>query len=135
MDLARVLDCNDVMIYTVAAAVLLTVIIAVMLIRADVVVHVDPRRTSYAIAAVLIVVLFIATPFVVAALQDRQEDYYALGIGLVSMGMIFLYTVLGVTAGVVVSWKKGRREGSIIMIATAIGLLLGVFSCFAAVDI
>lgn len=84
------------------------------------------------ITAVLIVLLFAATPFVAAALLDRQAEYYGLGVGIWGLTMWFVYAVLGVTAGVIVSWRFDRSAGSIIMTGTGIGLLIGAVTCFAA---
>ena len=82
--------------------------------------------------AVLIVLLFAVTPFVAAALLDRQAEYYGLGVGLWGLTMWFIYTVLGVTAGVIVAWRFDRSAGSTIMIGTGVGLLIGAVTCFAA---
>ena len=46
--------------------------------------------------AVLIVLLFAVTPFVAAALLDRQAEYYGLGVGIWGLTMWFVYAVLGV---------------------------------------
>ena len=82
--------------------------------------------------AVLIVLLFAVTPFVAAALLDRQAEYYQLGVGMWGLMMWFVYTVLGVTAGVIVAWRFDRSAGSTIMIGTGVGLLIGAVTCFAA---
>ncbi len=82
--------------------------------------------------AVLIVLLFAVTPFVAAALQDRQAEYYGLGVGIWGLTMMFVYTALGVTAGVIAAWRFDRSAGSTIMIGTGVGLLIGAVTCFAA---
>lgn len=82
--------------------------------------------------AVLIVLLFAVTPFVAAALLDSQAEYYGLGVGLWGLTMWFVYTVLGVTAGVIVAWRFDRSAGSTIMIGTGVGLLIGAVTCFSA---
>ena len=84
------------------------------------------------ITAVVIVLLYAATPFVVASLSDRQAQYYGLGVGMWSLTMWFVYTVLGVTTGVIVAWRVNRSAGSTILIGTGTGLLIGAFTCFSA---
>ena len=65
------------------------------------------RESLPFITAVLIVLLFAATPFVAAALLDRQAEYYGLGVGIWGLTMWFVYAVLGVTAGVAVRPVRG----------------------------
>ena len=84
------------------------------------------------IAAVLIVLLFAGTPFVVQVLLDSQAEYYGLGVGIWGLTMWFAYTVIGVTTGVIVAWRFDRSAGSTIMIGTGVGLLIGALTCFAA---
>ena len=67
-----------------------------------------------------------------AALLDSQAEYYGLGVGLWGLTMWFVYTVLGVTAGVIVAWRFDRSAGSTIMIGTGVGLLIGAVTCFSA---
>ena len=102
------------------------------------------RANIHKAATALIIIFFVATPFVAAFSVSRQdlsgstygsEFHYITGVGGTSIAMMFVYIVLGITAGVVVAWKIGRREGSVIMMATSIGLLLGVLSCFTAIGV
>lgn len=82
------------------------------------------------IISALIIILFVVSP-VIARILVSDEQYYALGVGIVSLTMLFVYLVFGVTASVIIAWKVGRSEGSVIMASTAIGLVIGVTSCFA----
>ena len=91
---------------------------------------------AFLVAAILTIIPFAATPFVLVAWTAADSgggDYDILGAALLSILAIPAYLLVGGIASAVV-WRKNRSAAAGILAGLGVGAMAGVVSCFASLS-